>query len=635
MRKRVVAIVLVVLASLVMGFGPSSSVAQPTPSVQVGQPTTLGPSEIPATEAPRIAVNVTSPPGGVYNVTLLYHDFPGLNPGGLAVGDLTTYNRASMINLKTVSSNTTEYYYQMPTFANDTTVWGLVQVFTGTSAFVSSQGPNELYYVLSPKPMVELDISAYIQDVNPKSLNLTIPLFVSLYNTVSFFPVTLNGLDNGIYFTANTQQGECCWSGTNVANIYGYEGTSHLFPFDGYTYTVDFSLVGPPSYNNVTFNQVTLHPNIPLGGAVKFSPRDATEDSDDSQWVLTSNVTYVPTSGPTNSPTLDITIHLQRQSGLYELPFEIPMVALFLMLGLSVLLRRESDISSRLLLYLSVLIVTFAFLQFSTSYLSGPFIVAGYSLVVLFGLALVPGTAALTAASIFGWVPTLKRFQFWTDLLGVGAAFVLLWKEAQFQVPSYGSNGISYATYDLTKFGAFGLLVSLALLSGIILLVIARVIQRIAVKEGRSMAELMTGHESFIRYCSWIAIGSGALILAAGLVELYFNFEFGLTFVAVGLGFIAGGYAARTELILQEIRRGEISEKMAVIAGALGNSCQRVINDLRSIREIRSSVSRTQAEGLAASGRILIAEMMTKCPGEVQQAEGILNDILRRYRLRI
>jgi hypothetical protein len=479
LRKASVVLVTIFLASLALTLNPSR--AQPTPQVQVDQPRTQGFSLIPASQSPRIDVNVTAP-NGVVNVTLLYDGFPGVNPSSLSINDLSSYTKVAMTPLKSVSSNTTEYYYQMPLFGNDTTVWGIVEAFTGANSFASSSGPSQLYYVLTPKALVTLTFSAYLQDVNPSSLNLTIPLSVSLYNTATFEPVTVNGLQNEIYFTASNQGGECCWSGSKVASIYGYQGPPQLFPFDSYTYTIDLSLVGPSSYDNVTFNQTHLPPNVLLENPIQFSPRTATENAHDSQWILNSTALFTPATGATQSPSLEITIHLQRQPGFYQLPFEIPLISIFLLLGLSILLRRDSDISSRLLLYLSVLIVAYAFLQFSTTYISGPFIVSGYSLVVLFGLVLVPCTATLAAASIFGWIPLLRRYRTWTDVLGVIASFLVLWEGARFQVPAYIPKGNSfvfgYMTYDMTKFGYFSDFVVLALFSGVIVVAIARFFRR-------------------------------------------------------------------------------------------------------------------------------------------------------------
>lgn len=139
-----------------------------------------------------------------------------------------------------------------------------------------------------------------------------------------------------------------------------------------------------------------------------------------------------------------------------------------------------------------------------------------------------------------------------------------------------------------------------------------------------------------LKYLTWFTLIAGTIILVAGAILLFVSpIEKGLAVVAVGLGFIAVAYAGRAEIILHEIRRSEIDEKMAVVSLTLGNPCQRIISDLRAIEEISGSSTKSQAEKLAADGRLLVASMKTSCPNQVQEAQDTLNRILRRHKLSV
>jgi hypothetical protein len=155
----------------------------------------------------------------------------------------------------------------------------------------------------------------------------------------------------------------------------------------------------------------------------------------------------------------------------------------------------------------------------------------------------------------------------------------------------------------------------------------------IALKDNPAIKGSALASDTVLRYATWISIIAGTTILVGGAILLAFPpLERALGVVGAGLGFVAAGYAGRAELILQEIRRGEIDEKIAVLYAYQQKKIERVVSDLRALEKISSSATKQQVHEIRSEGTSIVQVLLAANLSEVGVIREILNKILERHK---
>ena len=333
-----------------------------------------------------------------------------------------------------------------------------------------------MFSVLNWPPKATLDLTAYVQDVNPKLLGLDFQLHGNLVNSVTYFGLGLRDQYDSDWLMLDSQYEEAMWSGSGTAIFGYYQGFPSLFPFDNYSYTIDLS----PT-QNLNFSQVFLNgKDLPINGTIPvhvptlLDPTNASQTSDLSAWNMTTTARFVTNSK--YSPTLEISVTLTRQSQLTDYYIIIPALALYAFLGVSVFLTGEGDLTNRLFIYLSIFLFVYAFLSVIRSLPLTPFY-TGFSFADLLGIALVPCTVVMAFASVARWRLKSTKSKTWADVLGSLLAFAVLFLMVQVQVPSWNGHFV-YVSHSFVAIWPWGPLFAISLLLGPIFIGTSKVVQR-------------------------------------------------------------------------------------------------------------------------------------------------------------
>jgi len=195
------------------------------------------------------------------------------------------------------------------------------------------------------------------------------------------------------------------------------------------------------------------------------------QSSDISDWSFNTIISYYPMGSSSQTPELKVTIILDRQPDLVNFFLLTTTIALFTLLGLSVLLTKRDQLANRLLLYLTVFGFSYQ-LQPSVRALSFAPVFVGFSMIDRILGALVPCTLVFIAFSIIGVVASNGgASQFSWDVLGVFVAAGVLYFTTQFPYTEYIGQApwVVSATFNLFETGWYGPVSFFALFSGLIL----------------------------------------------------------------------------------------------------------------------------------------------------------------------
>jgi hypothetical protein len=219
-----------------------------------------------------------------------------------------------------------------------------------------------LFVTETPDPKSSnLGLLMYISDIEPKSMNLTLTTGAQFFDNV--YPYWVTSIDsNEIFRIPLTQVTKFYFSG-GVQNVIVYHvweqlGHPELFPFDQYDYTFDLFIPNYLNASNVSFNQVYLNQSNTIPDLIRLQSNSLATSVDESYWNVTSQVQFVgrnPNLGNRSYVSIDIT--LTRKPDLVNFDLLYPTLFLYLLLGLSVLLRGEDKVRNRLVLYLNVFVI--------------------------------------------------------------------------------------------------------------------------------------------------------------------------------------------------------------------------------------------------------------------------------------
>ncbi len=108
--------------------------------------------------------------------------------------------------------------------------------------------------------------------------------------------------------------------------------------------------------------------------------------------------------------------------------------------------------------------------------------------------------------------------------------------------------------------------------------------------------------------------------------------------IAVGLGFLAGAFALRSEILIQEIRLAEIDQKIAMLHGYGGSNVQRMLADIRALDRFSSSVTCAQAHQIQTQGARIVSEHLATLgatDAELAEARRAFNKVLSKFGMTI
>jgi len=391
-------------------------------------------SPIIANDTAVIWVNVTSS----FPVVVTLHYTATVGNASLTL-DRDHYQTTKMNPVRGTVINGT-YETIMPHMENDSSVWAFATAVDVHGNFAESpSGPHHfIYQAMTPNPNSSyFDLSLMFYHVQPKTMTIELSYSASLRNAYSYAPQTIWDIHRGLAINAFKPSDKYTYySEPETASIWYDRGHPEFYPFDEYNYTLRLTL---PEYLNksaVNFDGVRLLPNVIYVDFVPVSPRNLTEGSDNSAWDVHSRAQYLPSANFTaESPTLVITILLERQQEYVNYLLLVPALSLYALLGFSVVLRGREELRNRLLLYVNVFLFSYGFQSGIRNLATSP-MVFGFSIMDRIALTLIPCTAILAVSSIVGTVltrwrsPTIELSQFsWllvSDIIGIVASVFIL-----------------------------------------------------------------------------------------------------------------------------------------------------------------------------------------------------------------
>jgi len=462
MQKRVL---LLCLSIMLISIAIPPVTSDSSPAIQISAPSCSLPGQIPlSTNTAYAKVNVTT----AYPISnaLFYYEFvPQNHSAPPPVLNISQYHTSATSVPASTGTFPLSFPIQGP--ENNTIAFGFVRVNDthGDAAYSNGQPyPYPSCYFSSAAQNASLSMDLSVVDVNPRYLNMTLDVYATVINSETFSPVTLTNfyapsflflnqsLSNGyyIYGSAHTTQ-----------SIYSY-GIAQLYPVDSYTYVMQFQSEQLLNYSTMTLNGIQLKPNQDTPNVMNYSrSASVAQTIDNNAWSLGSAAQFSPRVG--NEPaSLTITLQVTRNTSEVEYPVLVPLLALYALLGASLLATRKNDLANRLLVYISIFIFSYQFLNYVNSLIVSP-VAAGSNIFELLTLALIPCTAILAAFSFVRWVPWVREHRNMADaadVVGLGLATAVLWTIAQFTTMrgSYTSGVFHLVpfTYYLTDLGWFG-----------------------------------------------------------------------------------------------------------------------------------------------------------------------------------
>jgi len=247
---------------------------------------------------------------------------------------------------------------------------------------------------------------------------------------------------------------------------------TQLFPVDSYTYYMQYQCQCDLNFGSMSVNGVNLVPNQTTPNIMNYSITGSViERIDQNAWILKSSALFTPAKG--NQPAyLTITLHISRNPNQVVYPIIIPLLALYGILSISILATRKDDLANRLLIYISIFIFSYGFLNYVASLIVSPLTI-GANMVDLLTYALIPCTAILAGCSFLRWIPWIRVHENaadFADFMGIALASLTLLIETTFSLNEYepvqGVLKLVPVQYGLSSLGWFGAALFLLLVSG-------------------------------------------------------------------------------------------------------------------------------------------------------------------------
>ncbi|MDH2901847.1 MAG: hypothetical protein PXY39_12840 [archaeon] len=367
-----------------------------------------------------VEVNSSLP---ISNVTLYYLDVP-FSRG--VPGNLSLYSTKMMQQQPThPSSVNEEYSAQIQNQPNGTTVYGTVKVVTSNGTFAFSQNTQNtvsIFYVQDYPPEINLSVGIAIVDVDSKLLNLNVTTTANLYDTIPYSYFSWNAFDSYSFVRGFLPQLSDHYSGywwsTNSSepsflSVSYAGGDPRRYPFDSYAYSLVITL--PPKFNltSLQIGSQNIEPNKVYSNLTAFAYYAPSSQADLSQWNITTHAEFLPNINGSKISIIFFLTH--RQAETIQI-LMIPVIAMFALLGGSIILWKESDTTNRLAIYLTVIVFSFGFFTGIRNLEVLPAI-AGLSVIEELTFSLVPCTVVFAILSMIG--NNLGRWRLVSDTIAV------------------------------------------------------------------------------------------------------------------------------------------------------------------------------------------------------------------------
>jgi hypothetical protein len=484
-ESRCLTVLVFLLATLAAPSAKAQSMTS-APQITVSFPVCTNPGETPTNSSngqASVLANVTYT-GLITNLNVTFHYAPINQSNPASYQNRNNVTNDQVINMYNQNYSKGDYEFEtvqpIPAQDQDITVFGYVQAYDKLTDNLTYSNeylqplPVATCTYYSPKPVAELDLALDVEDVNPRYLNLSITAKAALTNSISYRGTVFvdSSSDTNLDVLNGQQEGFFSWSYTgNVTSGIYATGISQLFPVDSYNYQIMFTPQLELNITMIKLNNVGLVPGQSILGLIGFvgNPTQAQTD-DDSPWTITSSAMFTPMANG-HLATLTIDIHLTRKLSEVEYPILIPLISIYALLGVSLLAVRKDDLANRLLIYISIFIFSYEFLNYVSSLIVSP-VGSGANMLELLILALIPCTAILAGASFVRWISTINRNPLGADLvdlIGIILATLALVLIANFTIPTYSSsaiNHISSRSYTLAALGPFGYVLLASFASG-------------------------------------------------------------------------------------------------------------------------------------------------------------------------
>jgi len=398
--QRSILILLTIIGCSIVVLKP---VVASSPAISVSQPILPGHYSLPITnrQTASVMVNVTKT-NSALNVILYYAAVQGDR------APLEAEYRPLQMKPGWASDSIITYFVDMspgsPPIANDSWVWGFARAYDNEGNVAGeSLERSRIYRYWTPNPHSSiLDLSFSIRHVDPKKMTLNMSMTAHLVNYAEYDPEQLQFGSCTVRVDQSGAPFEYYTWGQTCTQYYSY-GHPELFPFDGYDFTFYMDV---PRYLNQSSLQIAgnsleafkVYPDvIPLAQDLTVEER-----GDNSAWEFHSYVEFRPSHNFTLlQPALRVTVTLQRIPDQVNYLLLYPVVALYALLGFSILLRGGDEIRNRLLVYLNVFVFSYGF-QSNIRNLSITPLISGVSMIERTTLALIPCTVLLAVLSILG-----------------------------------------------------------------------------------------------------------------------------------------------------------------------------------------------------------------------------------------
>ena len=374
-------------------------------------------SPILPTEVVAIEALIGDDGSGVKNATLFF----GVGEDPYNIG----FSESSMIRTNGGNYNCT-FLGLIPSYPNGSKIWFFVYATDNTNNTVR---PSERYqYFVIEAPNSWLSISINVLNVDMSNLtatvNITFRALLSSLNEPSSFNIWISNEINGtlvdsplsVNVDSSFQDQRFSYKKTINWNVH-LIGSPNYYPYDSYflnfTYEVDWSQPKSIQFGGTFFGDYRLR-NI-WGG----SPKDY----------------YYNTTDNLGKPVIVTTIILERDS-LNVLPIVLLILALFFVLGGTMVVESKRKLNERVTVFLAILVFAASF--FFTLGSMIPYR-CGFTIAEILVLALVVGSALFTVGSFLskaiGEHVDNRYVGIIFDLIAVLVFFGFLWQFKTFLVP--------------------------------------------------------------------------------------------------------------------------------------------------------------------------------------------------------
>jgi hypothetical protein len=406
------------------------------------------------------------------------------------------------MNPLNASGTSRTYVAQIHPFPAPSFIGGMAVVTSLNQPSVnSSGGPIRIYEVenISQPSILTMDILFY--DVNPATLEANFTVNENILNSYSglYWSTYSNTNPIEVFPSIEKQTAAFNWQNSESSySLYTTQGNSEFYPYDSYNYTIDLTFSSDFNFSQINIDSLSLTPNSSsstLGKAYQPTnpPSLSTQETDLSYWKITVFASYVKPHNASIPSQLQVVFSIVRSSNSNANIALGTDLAMFVLLGASVVMVGKKQIQNRLFVYLTIFVFEFTFFSALSVLAPEPLVFGGMTLIQNVTYTLVPCTTILAVKSMGEtWLPKNNArsslYQTIADGIAVFfASLVLYFLTAISTTVAYvynpATNSYSpvqqeFNLLDVKDFHAYGVYLLLALYGGLVFTIAVKLIRR-------------------------------------------------------------------------------------------------------------------------------------------------------------